>query len=144
MNCARKLKNTRKKNKFAGKSKSKPSNKRHKKSNHVNSHYKAVVLDKIGLESKQPNSAIRKCVRAQLISTGEIITAFIPFDGGSIWIDDDGYGEIMVQRYRKCIGDIPGVKYKVIKTHFRSMEHWKKWWGRCRGCERMVARNHRH
>ena len=130
MNCAHKLKNTRKKNKFAGKSKSKPSNKRHKKSKYVNSHYKATILDKIGVKSKQPNFAIRKCFRAQLISTGEIITAFIPFDGTSNWIDDE-YSPILVERYRKCIGDIPGVKYKVIKAI-------------CARCRATVGINHRH
>jgi small subunit ribosomal protein S23e len=28
---------------------------------------KGIVLEKIGIEAKQPNSAIRKCVRVQLI-----------------------------------------------------------------------------
>merc|ERR1712131_461255 len=31
------------------------------------SHAKGIVLEKIGVEAKQPNSAIRKCVRVQLI-----------------------------------------------------------------------------
>ena len=34
-----------------------------------------------GLEAKQPNSAIRKCVRVQLIKNGKKITAFVPNDG---------------------------------------------------------------
>ncbi|MDI6048191.1 hypothetical protein QLS28_16730, partial [Flavobacterium sp. LB3R18] len=29
-------------------------------------------------ESKQPNSAIRKCVRVQLIKNGKRVTAFVP------------------------------------------------------------------
>merc|ERR1711934_545828 len=33
------------------------------------SHASGIVLEKIGLEAKQPNSAIRKCVRVQLIRT---------------------------------------------------------------------------
>ncbi|MDY7081560.1 MAG: 30S ribosomal protein S12, partial [Halobacteria archaeon] len=28
---------------------------------------KGIVLEKVGIEAKQPNSAIRKCVRVQLI-----------------------------------------------------------------------------
>ena len=31
------------------------------------SHAKGIVLEKIGVEAKQPNSAIRKCVRVQVI-----------------------------------------------------------------------------
>jgi small subunit ribosomal protein S12 len=28
---------------------------------------RGIVLEKVGIESKQPNSAVRKCVRVQLI-----------------------------------------------------------------------------
>ena len=35
----------------------------------------------VGVEAKQPNSAIRKCVRVQLIKNGKKITAFVPNDG---------------------------------------------------------------
>ena len=30
---------------------------------------KGIVLEKVGIEAKQPNSAIRKCVKVQLIKT---------------------------------------------------------------------------
>merc|ERR1712071_256303 len=33
------------------------------------SHAKGIVLEKVGVEAKQPNSAIRKCVMVQLIIT---------------------------------------------------------------------------
>ncbi|MDH5391099.1 MAG: 30S ribosomal protein S12, partial [Candidatus Bathyarchaeota archaeon] len=42
---------------------------------------RGIVLEKVGVESKQPNSAIRKCVRTQLIKNGKVITAFLPGDG---------------------------------------------------------------
>ncbi|KNB42810.1 40S ribosomal protein S23 [Blastocystis sp. subtype 4] len=42
---------------------------------------KGIVLEKVGVEAKQPNSAIRKCVRVQLIKNGKKITAFVPRDG---------------------------------------------------------------
>ena len=42
---------------------------------------KGIVLEKIGIEAKQPNSAIRKCVRVQLIKNGKKIAAFVPRDG---------------------------------------------------------------
>ena len=34
-----------------------------------------------GYEAKQPNSAIRKCCRVQLIKNGKKISAFVPNDG---------------------------------------------------------------
>ena len=40
------------------------------------SHAKGIVLEKVGVEAKQPNSAIRKCVRVQLIKNGKKVTAF--------------------------------------------------------------------
>ena len=38
-------------------------------------------LELQGVEAKQPNSAIRKCVRVQLIKNSKKITAFVPRDG---------------------------------------------------------------
>merc|ERR1711918_300038 len=35
------------------------------------SHCKGIVLEKVGIEAKQPNSAIRKSVRVQLIKNGK-------------------------------------------------------------------------
>ncbi|MFA7622928.1 MAG: 30S ribosomal protein S12, partial [Candidatus Methanomethylophilaceae archaeon] len=42
---------------------------------------KGIVLEKVGIEAKQPNSAIRKCVKVQLIKNGRQITAFAVGDG---------------------------------------------------------------
>jgi len=38
---------------------------------------RGIVLQKVGIESKQPNSAIRKCVRIQLIKNGRLATAVL-------------------------------------------------------------------
>ena len=46
------------------------------------------VLEKVGVEAKQPNSAVRKCVRVQLIKNGKSITAFLPRDGAMNYIDE--------------------------------------------------------
>ena len=35
-----------------------------------------IVLEKVQLEAKQPNSAMRKCVRIQLIKNAKQVTAF--------------------------------------------------------------------
>src|SRR3989338_4729460 len=40
-----------------------------------------IVLEKVQLEAKQPNSAMRKCVRIQLIKNSRQVTAFCPGDG---------------------------------------------------------------
>ncbi|BAF26321.2 Os10g0350400 [Oryza sativa Japonica Group] len=45
------------------------------------SHAKGIVLEKIGIEAKQPNSAICKCARVQLVKNGKKIAAFVPNDG---------------------------------------------------------------
>lgn len=50
------------------------------------SHAKGIVLEKVGVEAKQPNSAIRKCVRVQLIKNGKKVTAFGAFFLGHLFI----------------------------------------------------------
>ena len=40
-----------------------------------------MLTVQVGVEAKQPNSAIRKCVRVQLIKNGKKVTAFVPNDG---------------------------------------------------------------
>jgi small subunit ribosomal protein S23e len=78
---------------------------------------KGVVVEKVGIGAKQPNSAIRKAVRVQLIKNGKKITAFVPGDGCLNFIDDNdevlcsGFG-----RSGKAKGDIPGVRFKVVKV----------------------------
>jgi hypothetical protein len=42
-----------------------------------------------GIEAKQPNSAIRKCVRVQLIKNGKKIACFVPNDGCLNFIDEN-------------------------------------------------------
>ena len=80
---------------------------------------RGIVLEKIGIESKQPNSAIRKCVRIQLVSTGKQITAFLPGDGALNFIDE--HDEVIVEGIGgakgRAKGDIPGVRWKVSKVN---------------------------
>jgi len=80
---------------------------------------KGIVLEKVGIESKQPNSAIRKCVRIQLIKNGKQITAFLPGDGALNFIDE--HDEVLVEGIGgakgRSIGDLPGVRWKVIKVN---------------------------
>jgi len=85
---------------------------------------RGIVLEKVGVESKQPNSAIRKCVRTQLIKNGRLITAILPRDGAMHVVDDpdaavvDGLGGSR----GGAMGDIPGVRWKVIMVNGISLK----------------------
>jgi len=85
---------------------------------------RGIVLEKVGIEAKQPNSAIRKCVKVQLIKNGRQITAFAVGDGAINFIDE--HDEVMVEgiggRMGRSYGDIPGVRYKVIKVNNVSLD----------------------
>lgn len=80
---------------------------------------RGIVLQKVGVESKQPNSAIRKCVRVQLIKNGRLVTAFLPGDGALNYVDE--HDEVMIEGIggprARSMGDIPGVRYKVSKVN---------------------------
>ncbi|TKC40856.1 hypothetical protein EI555_012628 [Monodon monoceros] len=77
------------------------------------SHAKGIVLEKVGVEAKQPNSAIRKCVRVQLIKNGKKnTTAFVPNDGCLNFIEEND--EVLVAGFGHkghAVGDIPGVHF---------------------------------
>lgn len=80
---------------------------------------RGIVLEKVGIESKQPNSAIRKCVRIQLVKNGKQVTAFLPGDGALNYIDE--HDEVAVEgiggSMGLSMGDIPGVRWKVFKVN---------------------------
>merc|ERR1711912_86606 len=81
------------------------------------SHAKGIVLEKVGVEAKQPNSAIRKCVRVQLIKSGKKITAFVPRDGCLNFLAEND--EVLVAGFGRsghAKGDIPGVRFKITKV----------------------------
>ena len=85
---------------------------------------KGIVLEKVQLEAKQPNSAMRKAVKVQLIKNGRQVTAFTPGDGAIKMIDE--HDEVVIE----CIGgtkgrskgDIPCVRWKVIKVNDQSLD----------------------
>uniref|UniRef100_A0A8C6RVQ2 Small ribosomal subunit protein uS12 n=1 Tax=Nannospalax galili TaxID=1026970 RepID=A0A8C6RVQ2_NANGA len=73
------------------------------------SHAKGLVPEKVGVEAKQPNSAIKKCIRE--------ITAFVPNDGCLNFIEEND--EVLVAGFGRkghAVGDIPGVCFKVVKV----------------------------
>jgi len=81
------------------------------------SHVKGIVLEKVGIEAKQPNSAIRKCVRVQLIKNGKKICAFVPNDGCLNFVEEND--EVLVAGFGRsghAKGDMPGIRFKVVKV----------------------------
>jgi small subunit ribosomal protein S23e len=106
-----------------------------------------------GIEAKQPNSAIRKCARVQLIKNGKKIAAFVPNDGCLNFIEENVSAhpstaflafcisnntarnicwcfpatnpahllqdEVLIAGFGRrghAVGDIPGVRFKVVKV----------------------------
>lgn len=84
---------------------------------------RGIVLEKVGIAAKQPNSAVRKCVRVQLIKNGKAVTAFLPRDGAMNFIDehDEVHIEGMGATQGGAMGDIPGVRFKVFKVNNTSL-----------------------
>jgi small subunit ribosomal protein S12 len=80
---------------------------------------KGIVLQKVQKEAKQPNSAMRKCCKVQLIKNGKSVTAFIPGNLAQKFIDE--HDEVVIERIGgkqgRSKGDIPGVRFKVLKVN---------------------------
>jgi small subunit ribosomal protein S23e len=76
-----------------------------------------IVVGKVAVEAKQPNSAIRKAVRVQLKKNSKVVTAFVPRDGSLKLIDENDRVLIAgMGRSGRSVGDLPGVRFKVIKV----------------------------
>ncbi|KAF2318593.1 hypothetical protein GH714_009221 [Hevea brasiliensis] len=114
MGAARKLKSHRRRQRWADKAYKKSHlGNEWKKPFAGSSHAKGIVLEK----SKQPNSAIRKCARVQLIKNGKKIAAFVPNDGCLNFIEEND--EVLIAGFGRkghAVGDIPGVRFKVVKV----------------------------
>ena len=79
------------------------------------SHAKGLIVEKMGVEAKQPNSAVRKCVRVLLKKNGKKIAAFVPKDGCLNFLNEND--EVLVAGFGRkghAVGDIPGVRFKII------------------------------
>ena len=84
---------------------------------------KGIVLEKTQREAKQPNSALRKCVVVQLSKNGKTIAAFLPGNNASKFVNE--HDEVMVEGIGgikgKSKGDIPGIRWRVIKVNGQSL-----------------------
>ncbi len=80
---------------------------------------KAIVLEKVEMEAKQPNSAMRKCARVQLIKNGKQVTAFVPGNLASKFIDE--HDEVLIERIGgkmgRSKGDIPCVRFQIMAVN---------------------------
>jgi small subunit ribosomal protein S12 len=89
---------------------------------------RGIVLEKVGVEAKQPNSAIRKCARIQVIKNGRQVTAFAPGDGAIGFIDE--HDEVLIEGIGGAKGgakgDIPGVRYKIVSVNGVSLKELVK------------------
>ena len=85
---------------------------------------KGIVLEKRQIEAKQPNSAMRKCARVQLIKNGRQVTAFMPGDGAQKLIDE--HDEVIIEciggRAGGSKGDLSGIRWQVIKVNAQSLD----------------------
>lgn len=126
INAAKKLKKRRKKSRWHSRKYIKRMLNLKRKSDPLGgaSQAKGIVLEKIQLEAKQPNSAMRKCVRVQLIKNGRQVTAFMPGDGATKMVDE--HDEVVIEciggKMGRAKGDIPGVRWQVIKINDQSLD----------------------
>lgn len=80
---------------------------------------KGIVVSKFQKEAKQPNSAMRKCCKVQLIKNGIAVGAFIPGNLAQKFVDE--HDEVLIEKIGggmgRTKGDIPGIRYQVIKVN---------------------------
>ena len=80
---------------------------------------KGIVISKFQKEARQPNSAMRKCCKVQLIKNSIQVGAFIPGNLAQKFIDE--HDEVLIERIggrmNRSKGDIPGIRFKVIKVN---------------------------
>ncbi len=80
---------------------------------------RGIVVKKIQKEAKQPNSAMRKCCRVQLIRSGKEVSCFIPGNLAQKFIDE--HDEVLIERIGgkqgRTKGDLSGVRFQVIKVN---------------------------
>jgi len=122
LNAARKLKERRKKFKFAKKDLAKMRTGKYKEIDPLEGAPAArgIVLQKMEIEVKQPHSGLRKCVKVQLSKNGRTVTAYAGYGPGAIKHIDE-HNQVIIERMgapqRRAYGDMPGVKYRVIKVN---------------------------
>jgi|SRR3989338_2731286 len=84
---------------------------------------RGIVLEKRQVEAKQPNSAMRKCCVVQLVKNGKQITAFLPGNEASKYVTE--HDEVIIEciggKKGRAKGDLPGIRWQVIKVNDQSL-----------------------
>lgn len=85
----------------------------------ASSQAKGIVIEKFQKEAAQPNSAMRKCCKVQLVKNGIQVGAFIPGNLAQRFIDE--HDEVLIERIGgkqgRSKGDIRGIRFQVIKVN---------------------------
>lgn len=80
---------------------------------------RGIVISKFQKEARQPNSAMRKCCKVQLIKNSIQVGAFIPGNLAQKFIDE--HDEVLIERIggrmNRSKGDIPGIRFQIIKVN---------------------------
>ena len=85
---------------------------------------RGLVLQKMEIEVKQPHSGLRKVVKVQIIKNGRTVTAYAGYGPGCIKKIDE-HNEVIIEKMGapqgRAFGDMPGVRFRVIKVNGVSM-----------------------
>ncbi len=89
---------------------------------------KAIVLEKIVLEQKQPHSGLIKCAKVQLLKNGKVVSAHAVRDKAITFIDE--HDEVTIAglggSQRGQMGSIPGVRYKIVAVNGTDLQMLRK------------------
>lgn len=89
---------------------------------------KAIVLEKVVLEQKQPHSGLIKCCKCQLLKNGKVVTAHAPRNKAITYIDE--HDEVVLAglggSQRGQMGSIPGVRYKIVAVNNADLQMLRK------------------
>jgi small subunit ribosomal protein S12 len=122
LNAAKKLKQRRKQFLFAKKDMYRYKTKSYLKTDPLEGSpsARALVLQKMEIEVKQPHSGLRKVVKVQIIKNGRTVTAYAGYGPGCIKKIDE-HNEVMIEKMGapqgRAFGDMPGVKFRVTKVN---------------------------
>ena len=85
---------------------------------------KGIVIGKFQKEAAQPNSAMRKCCKVQLVKNGISVGAFIPGNLAQRFIDE--HDEVIIERIGGKQGRskraIRGIRFQVIKVNDQPLQ----------------------
>ena len=91
---------------------------------------KGIVLEKVEKEARQPNSAMRKCAKVQLIKNAKPVIVFLPGNLAQKFVDE--HDEVLIERIGgkmgRSKGDMGGIRFQVIQVNdqpLRELVHGK-------------------